>query len=147
MAQGAPDFVSGKHVRFKFYLNGAPVIVFMKDTDIEEDAEEIADDVNGEDRSRLQKLTNFYRCQGQVFTPDKKLLEAWITNQANEDANEPQLDAAAGIRVEFLDGSAAAFVMKKVTVGPLKLRIGGRKERVMQNLALRFQYFDETQAA
>jgi hypothetical protein len=148
------DFISGKHVTTRIYiatLAGAgptPWNISIKSTRVQEVAEEAADGVCGENRDRLQKITNYYRVTQECYdNTEAKLLTTWLTNQKNEDAVLPQLAMAGGMLFKFLDTSAIAFTMTNCTLGPLDYNISGRTARNMATVMYRCQYFNPASAA
>ena len=144
------DLISGKHTRFTVYFNNAPFVVIVKSWNVEEVATEVADDVNGEERSRLQIITNFYKSAFACYDDgSSNYLQNLLLMTANDDAFNPQLPMAGGLLFNYLtaSGQKAAFAMNGATRGPLKVGSGGRVERVMHDLSMRFLYFTPTPAA
>jgi hypothetical protein len=139
----AVDFLSGKGSRFKVTFNNTFWLIKTKTWKITENATLVADDVNGEDRSRLQKLINFYDAAFDCYEDGavSQILQSIVTNQKNEDASFPQLPMSGGILFNQLDGSRQGFSCINCTLGPMSFGSGGRTERIMHNLSFRFQYF------
>jgi hypothetical protein len=144
------DLISGKHTRFTVYFNNQPFVVIVKTWSIEEVATEVADDVNGEERSRLQILTNYYKANFACYDDgSSNYLQNLLQSTQNDDAFNPQIPLNGGLLFNYLSGSGtqAAFAMNAATRGPLKVGSGGRVERVMHDLSMRFQYFNQVPAA
>lgn len=121
----------------------------MKTWNIEEVAVEFADGVNGEQRDRLGKIINYYKFAFDCFEDGaSKTLRNIITNQANQDANQPDLAFAAGILFSYNDASKEAFTLGGQTVlGPLKTGSTGRTERIMHQLTGRATLFQSVVTA
>lgn len=143
------DFVSGKNTQFRLQWNATVFTVYTKTWSVEEVAVEAEDGVNGETRDRLQKITKYYRANFDCYDDgSSQILQNLITNQANDDAYNPQLPLAGGVLFTYQTGnSKAAFVLNGCTMGPLKVNNPGRTERVMHSLSLRAQYFAQVTAA
>lgn len=143
------DFISGKHVKARVQLNGSPWEIKVKSTRVREDAVMVADNVNGENRSRLQKICNFYDVTLECFDDgnSSQILHNWLTNQQNEDNNAPQLALAGGLRFSYLDGTAGGFVLQGCTLGPLDYNASGRTERNSATVSFRAHYFEQVPAA
>jgi hypothetical protein len=137
-----PDFISGKHVTSRVYFSNQPWNIKVRTTRVEENAVEVEDHVNGEDRARPQKLINLYRVTLECFEDGSStILQNFLTNQANEDANLPQLPLAAGLLFKFLDGTKGGWAFRECSLGPLNFGAGGRTERMMHTVTFRAKYF------
>jgi len=143
------DFISGKHAQCKVYFNGQPWNIKTETLRWREVAEEIVDDVNGEDRGRLQKLTSHFDIEAVCYDDgtSSQILQNWLANQANEDANLPQLPLSNGIRWNYLDGTAGGIIMTQCCLGPMEQNIGGRKVRVKNTVKWRARYVQKVATA
>src|SRR6185312_16807386 len=146
---GAKDFISGKHTFARVRWNNKPWEVKVKTTKVQELGEVVLDQVNGEKRARFQKLTDGFMVTLDCYDDGSSdIIANFIANQVNEDANLPQVDANVGLRFDYLDGSGQAWVFGgQVTLNPMEIDIGGRKERVMNKVAFHCQTFDAIPAA
>jgi hypothetical protein len=141
----AEDFISGKHCLARIRFNNQPWTVKVKSTRVEEVAVEAEDGVNGEERDRLQKLTKYYRVTQEVYQDSgSQIFENYLANQANEDANQPQLPLAGGLVFTYLNGSKGGFTLSGCSLGPLNHNESGRTERNMNTITYRAQYFNKT---
>lgn len=152
------DFSSGRQVSTKLYIATAPGgqplpwLVKSKSIRVQEVAVEVADGVCGENRDRLQKITNFYRLTLDVFDDStapgaSQLIQTWLANQANEDAGLPQLPMAGSMVWRYLDTSAIAVSFSGCTLGPVDYNVAGRTERNMGVIMFRAQYMTVGAAA
>lgn len=143
------DFISGKHARTRIQLNNAPWEIKVKSCHVRELGTEVTDQVNGENRARFQKLTDGYQVTIQCYDDGQSsaLLYNWLQNQTNEDANQPQLPLAGGLRFSYLDGSAGGYVLQGCCLGPLDYDMSGRTERNMGTLTFRAQNFQQVATA
>jgi hypothetical protein len=143
----ALDFISGKHVVSMVRYNGKLWAVKVKSTKVQELGEVVLDQVNGENRARFQKLTDGYSVTLDCYEDgSSSILENYLFNQANEDANQQQVNQNVGIRFNYLDGSAGAWVFTGCTLNPLNFEAAGRKDRVNHTVAFHCQYFQQVPA-
>jgi hypothetical protein len=141
--------VYGRDTKFKVYFNNAPWPVVVKTWRVQEQAVEAADGVNGEQRDRLQKITNFYKCTFDCYDDGSTdTLENLIANQQNEDAQQPDLSLSGGLIFTYRGnaGRRKAFVLKSCSLGPLDMNSGGRTTALNHALSFRAQYFDPVPA-
>lgn len=139
MASNIP-FIRGQNAVLKIYQDGKPVYVPGKVWDIEENATEAADDVNGEKRARLDKVTNYYSISFDMYQTDQTALDMILAAQAADDAAGLPLKQTAAIMLENRDGTKAAYLLSPAKFGPFKKSQSGRSDNVMINLKIRFQY-------
>jgi len=138
--------IRGKDVTIRLAFNNAPLIVKAKTIEVNENADEITDDVNGEDRSELDIVTNYFEINLENYTPNMDVINASLAEIANQDAQNPQTRKIVVIRFTLRGGGPVAYNAKQVTRSPFNLKAGGRKEAVMTTLKLRARYFDRIQA-
>lgn len=143
-----PDFISGKHAQTRVYLDNQPWTVKVRSTRVEELATQVTDQVNGENRARFQKITDGYQVTIECYDDGStQTIQNWLANQANEDANQPQLPLSGGLLFSYLDGSKGGYVFKGCNLGPLNINVAGRTERVMHTVVFRAQYFSQVPTA
>lgn len=142
-----PNHMSGKDVQTTYRQNNAPVTFNAQSVSVEENAEEVADQVNGEDRARHQIITDGFTITIKAYAGDLAVLDAHLADIANNDARVAPLNKALTFRFRKHDGTRAAYTATEVTRSPMQIEAGGRKERVMQTLKLRARYFKAVQAA
>ena len=145
MAASNTPFFRGKDVVLKFYQSGKPVLLLAKNWSVEEDAFEAADGVNGEDRDRLDKVTNFYRATVDVFQVDQAVMQSIIDAQTADDASAAPLKQTGAIQIRHRDGTKAAYILKEMKAGPFTENQGGRTDPVMLTLKMRFRYYSPVQ--
>lgn len=139
MAANIP-FFRGQNVVFKLYQDNKPVYIAAKVWDVEENATEVADGVNGEDRDRLDKVVNFYSVSIDIFQTDQSVVQAYLDAVAADDAAQLPKKQTGAIQIKHRDGSRAAYLLQEMKVGPMKLSNQSRQEAVMLNLKIRFRY-------
>jgi hypothetical protein len=146
MASTQP-FASGKNTVFRCYLNSQPTTLSVKSWSIKEVVVDVKDDVNGEQRARLDVITEYYDINFECYDDSTaSLLEKQLASNANDDAFNPPLNNSVGTLFEYQDGSTSkAFVMNNVTRPPMDIKSGGRTERLSHTLHLRAQYVTQTQ--
>lgn len=136
---GVP-FIKGKNSTLKYFQNGDKVDLKVKTWEIEEDGTEIADGVNGEDRDNLDYEVNFYKVRLSLFQESLAVLEKFLDDRTNQDAGVQPLEKVFGLVIKPNDGSKKAFVLSgQGTVDSWKLSSGGRTDRTMLDMPMRFQ--------
>ncbi len=131
-------FTRGKDCTMKVYQDGKPYYVAVKSWSVEQNATEVQDDVNGEDRSRLDLITNFFSASMEIYQSDETIMQAMIDQQTNDDAASTPLAQSASIRVRHRDGTKAAYRLENAKFGPWTTNVGGRTEANMLSLKMRF---------
>lgn len=142
MSSANVPFFRGKDVVFKFYQDGTPVYMAAKNWNVDENATEVADGVNGEDRDRLDKVTNYYSASVDIYQSDQVVMQSIIDAQATDDLNDLPLNQTAMITIRHRDGTKAAYKMTGVKAGPFGVSQTGRSDAVMLNVKMRFRYWD-----
>lgn len=147
MATGT--LIYGRDAKFRVSFNGAPWVLVVKSWRIQEQATEAADGVCGEQRDRLQIITNFYRCTLECNDDgSSRTFENFIQNQLNEDSQLPDLPLAAGQILTFrgIGGTRKAFMLKDCTRGPLDFNVPGRSAAAVHTISLRARQFSSVPA-
>lgn len=131
-------FTRGKNVQLKLYNDGRPVVIDGKNWSVEQNAVEVADDVNGEDRSRLDIVTNYFSGTVDIYESDETLMNEIMAQQDNQDAFGAPLKQSASIRKRHNDGTKAAYRCSNMVWGPWTSSAPGRTEANMITLKFRF---------
>ena len=140
MATNIP-FFRGQNVVLKFFQEGKPVYLAAKNWDVEENATEVAEGVNGEHRDRLDKVTNYYTASVDVYQTDQEVVEAYMAAQDADDNNLLPKKQTGAIQINHRDGTRAAYLLQEMKVGPMKLTNSSRSDAVMLNLKMRFRFY------
>ncbi len=140
MATNIP-FIRGRDVLMKVYQDGAPVLIEAKNFDLEENATENADGVNGEDRDRLDKVTNFYSGSIDIYQSDQHVMDMIMAAQVQDDAAGLPLEQFATFRFNNRDGTRTTYILQECKFGPFKDNASGRGDTVMLNLKIRGRYW------
>jgi hypothetical protein len=140
-------FFRGKDCILKLYQDSQPVYITAKNWNVEENAVEAADDVNGENRSRLDKVTNFYSATVDVYQADVSVIDKIMEAQGPDDDATLPLKQTGAIFIKMRDGTRAVYILKGMKIGPWTMNFSGRTENVMLNLKLRFQFFEKAQSS
>ena len=136
---------TGKDCKLAFFINGNPVGEFdARSYSVDRNVTEVTDDVLGEDRSRLDAITNFYSISVSTFVTTAAQMQALIDEQANDDANGATTNKSLAIVLTPRGGSGPkkGFKASEISLGGWKLNAGGRTERMMIDYPLRARYFD-----
>ncbi len=143
MASNDP-FIRGENVVLKFYqqkgLAMKPVYLAAKNWKVTENATEVAEGVNGENRDRLDKVTNFYDVSFDVFQPDMEFLDAYMEAQDAMDNNEFPLKQTFGVIIKTPRGNHA-YICQEAMVGPWDTGMSGRADPYMATCKARFRYY------
>lgn len=139
MAANIP-FVRGRDVLLKIYQDSKPVLIDCKNFDLEENATETNDGVCGEDRDRLDKVTNFYSGTFDIYQVDQHVMQSIMDAQDQDDAAGIPLNQSASFRINNRDGTRTTYLLQEVKIGPFKNAAGGRGELLMLNLKIRGRY-------
>lgn len=138
-------FFRGQNVVIRLYQQNKPVYLAAKNWDVEENATEIADGVNGEHRDRLDKVTNYFQGSVDIFQTDQEQMKAYIAAQDADDANQLPLKQTMAVQITHRDGTRAAYLMQGVKLGPFKTGMTSRQDAIMLNLKFRFQFWKPIQ--
>jgi hypothetical protein len=133
-------FFRGQNCVLRLYQDNKPIYIATKNFDVEENVTEVADGVNGEHRDRLDKVTNYYTANVDIFQTDQEVVERYMEQQDNDDANGLPLKQTGAIMINHRDGTRASYLLQEMIIGPMKLTNSSRQEAVMLNLKLRFRY-------
>lgn len=140
---GNTPFWSGKDAKMVFLMDNKKINIYPKTWDVTEDATIIADDVGGEDRSRLQKIVNFYSWNVEAFQPDLELLAAMLNYDAKLDTRTTPFECGAGIIIYPNNGTKAGFEGRELSIDAWKFTGNpGRTERGMITVPFRTRYFE-----
>ena len=149
---GVPQpFLSGKDAKFRLYMDDGTgklgeVILTAKTWSFKKNVTKTADGVDGEDRDRLGVITNYFEMTASCMTTSADQVEAFILDQANDDAQATPLDKAGRIRLKVIGGKAKNFLLSELVMDDFDLGQGDRAERLMVNISLRFRYFTKTKS-
>lgn len=142
MATNIP-FTRGRDVKVKFYQDDLPILMDAKNFDIEENATEANDGVCGEDRDRLDKVTNYYSGSFDIYQTDQHIMQSIMDAQAQDDAAGIPLTQLLSVRFNNRDGTRTTYLLKECKFGPFKDNAGGRGDNVMLNVKIRGRYWDK----
>lgn len=135
-------FFRGQESVFRFFFDGAEVLLNAKSWDVKVNVTKIADGVNGEDRDRLDRTVNYFEITADCFQRDTKLLEAALADIDNDDQSVTPLDKGGGVRIKIRDGSKKAFLCKEMNWDDFNVTASGRSDRTMCKVSFRCRYFD-----
>jgi hypothetical protein len=138
-------FYRGQNVVFKFYQENVAVYIPAKVWNVEENATEIAEGVNGEKRDRLDKVTNYYSGTVDIYSIDQTVMQAIIDAQEVDDSETAPLRQTGAIQITHRDGTKAAYLMKGMKVGPWGFGMTGRADPNMLNVKFRFTEWTQVQ--
>ena len=136
--------VRGENAKLRCFqqLNGSikPVIVPIKNWKITENATEIAEGVQGENRDRLDKVTNYYEITFDVYKNDATFLNTYILAQEELDANNVPLKQLFSVQFDMVGGGRAAYSLQEAVVGPIDIGMTGRQDPIMISVKARCRF-------
>ncbi len=142
MATISSTFTRGRNVKVKYRQNGIPVIAVFKSVVIEEMAQEVADDVNGEQRSRFDIVVDGYKVSLDGFVPNFDLLDSFLQDTINDDASNAPFSKFVQFTTQLRDGSVRAYRASGLNAArsPWKFNAGDRKGTNMLTISYRFPW-------
>lgn len=143
----AVPFLRGTKAVIRVFMNTKELVINAKNWTISENAEEISDPVGGEDRDRLDIVTNSYELKFSLYQSDLTVLNALIADRDNDDAAVAPLVKQGGLRMKLSDGTRNAYMFTEMVRKPWTLNMGSRTEAVMVESGFRFRNFKSVQAA
>lgn len=138
----ADPFIRGEHASASMRLDDSPIELLAKSIRIEQLGSVADDGICGDVRQFFQTICDGYRITFSNFHRDSKRLAALLADRANEDAGVAPFINLIGIKFRYRDGSTYVCVAKEVTIDPWSVDIGGRRERVMDDLKLTARFFE-----
>ena len=137
-------YIRGLNAQFRFFLGntGSEIILPAKSWSVKENSTKVTDPTGGEDRDRLDKVTNSFDLSIQSYLRYMTALDAWLDDIANNDAQVAPLAASGGIGCNVRDGTKKRYVMRELTRDDFSIDMGGRADAVMLSLNLRCRYFE-----
>ena len=136
-------FFKGKDVRIEMLLDEKQLIVLAKSMEVEAVGEEIADDICGEERARLEFVLSHYKVMIEAMQEDLTLMKAFLAHQRLLDARTLPKESGLGFLVYPNDGTRAGFTATDYVLDAWKFSVGGRKDRNSLSIPGRCRYFDE----
>lgn len=134
-------FFRGKDVRLRLFIEKQEAQLNAKTWSCKANTTKYADDVNGEDRSRPGRIINFWEFAFSGYQRDVLVLNQFLFDIANDDAQVEPLIKSVGILIKMIDGTKAAYLATEVTIDDPEINQGGRTEAVMLNGGFRARYF------
>lgn len=139
-------FLRGQNVVLKLYSDGAPVYIPAKNWNVQQEATEIAEGVNGEIRDRLDLVTNYFSGSVDVYQGDADVIAAIMAEQEADDAQGLPLKQSGAVQKRFRDGSKSTYILREMKLGPFNETMTSRSDAVMINLKFRFREFKNAQS-
>lgn len=138
-------FVRGENSKLRCFqeLNGAikPIIVPIKNWKVGENATETNEGVQGENRDRLDKVTNYYDITFDVYVNDATFLDSYVLAQEALDSNGTPLKQLFSVQYDIAGGGRVAFSLQEAVVGPIDLGNTSRQDPLMISVKARCRYF------
>lgn len=148
MAANDP-FIRGENVVLRLYQQKGsalkPVYLAAKNWKVTENATEVNEGVNGENRDRLDKVTNFYEVTFDIYLPDMEFLTAYMEAQTAMDNNQFPLKQTLAVLIKTPRGNYA-YSCQEAMVGPFDHNNSGRADSNMMSCKARFRYYKQVQA-
>jgi hypothetical protein len=142
-------FWSGKNATVSFFIDGSnKVPVTIESWSVKPNVTAINDGIGGEDRDRLQTITNYYQCTLNCKQVNVADLIQILANSANDDTNALPLNKGLSFLIQPNDGTYASFQFSgDITVDDWEWANSGRTDRQKLTIPLRAQYFTQVPAS
>jgi hypothetical protein len=134
-------FMTGRGATLSLFIGGNKAAALDVETwDLSQEAEDIADGVNGEDRDRLDKEIKFYKLSLECFNATTDKLKQLLAYDADLD-DDAQDDVSFGIKLRDKSGNSDIFALTECTLDNWKWASGGRTSRMKLSIPIRGRYF------
>jgi hypothetical protein len=140
MADSIP-FIRGQNVKLRFYQNGRPIYIPVKNWKVSENAAEVADGVNGEKRDRLDKVTNYYEVTFDVYQENEDFMSTIMAAQEVDDAAGLPVKQTFAVQKEIRDGTKLAYICTEGKLGPWEESMTSRADANMIGCKARFRFW------
>lgn len=139
-------FFRGENVTLKIYQSNSRVVFPGKSFSVEQNATEVADGVNGENRDRLDIVTNSFSGSVDIYQADQTVMNALLAAQTAHDAQGLPLPQHGAVEIRQRDGIVAVYLMTEMVLGPWTNNASGRSDAVMLTLKFRFREWKPMQS-
>src|ERR1017187_6498301 len=104
----AEPFLRGLAAKVRIYVLNQPKVLNIKSWAIKEVVVDVKDDVGGENRARVDVVTEYYDFTCECYDDSQaSVLEPALIGNANDDAFNPPIAVASGLRFEYRNGGQA----------------------------------------
>ena len=134
-------FLAGKNFKAKLFIDGSGAPIDVKSIDVKANVTEIAEGICGEDRDRLQAITNYYEINLTLKIVTTEIIKKLAANSDNDDANVQPLAKDLALIAQPNNGLTEGFSFSEITLGAWALSIGDRKELANVTIPMRARYF------
>ena len=134
-------FWSGKDSRLVVFFGDEQVIFDIISWSVKRVGVKAADPICGEDRDRMQFITNNFDVNIEAKQQKLDALKALMEDQDNDDARALPTEKSVGFLILPNDGTQAGFQAEKFTVDDWELAIASRTDRNALTVPGRCQYF------
>lgn len=139
-------FFKGKDVTLIFLRDSKKVEFKSKSIEVTKNTTDSNDGVNGEDRDRLQSVTNFFEIQIEAWMEDLSELQMLLDEDAQLDTRTQPVEKGVGMLVRPNNGTRFAAEAQQVTIGGWGWSVPGRTENSMLKVPIRARYFKSVPA-
>lgn len=133
--------MAGKNFKAKFFIDGSGIPIDVKSIDVKANVTEIAEGVCGEDRDRLQTITNYYEINLTFKLVSTEVIKRLVQDSDNDDLNVMPLQKDFALIAQPNNGLTEGFSFREMAIGSWGLNIGDRKELANFTLPIRARYF------
>lgn len=136
------NFWKGKDAKLLITFREDKLVINHTDFKVTRKGEAVADDICGEDRSRLEFVTTHFDVVISAMQEDLKAMAAFVAEQKSLDAREIIKQSTVGILIFPEDGTVAAFQCREYTLDEWEMSWSGIKTRNKLQMPGRCRYFD-----
>jgi len=146
-SQAAP-FIIGQNNMFQLMSDNEQVYIYVVKWSVKPAQTKFADDIGGEDRSRLGVVTNYYDISADGRIDDTTPLEALLKRVGNESvisdhSNGLPLGGTVNLLVLPPKGGRVAFVGREISIDDWSWTSSGRSDRNTLEIPIRARYFEK----
>lgn len=134
------NHITGSRVTLSFRINSIPKIVRSETINLQEIADEVVDQVNGEDAGRPDIVTDIWKVAIKAYVAELDILDAFLADAANQNAGLAELTKDVTARFALSNGTIVQYALTQCARSPIAIDVGGRKARVMMDYAFRARY-------
>lgn len=143
---GIQNHLSGRNYVMRFFQDKDEVLFRFKSHTLENTKDEGKDDICGENAARPYAEHSLWKFTGETYLLDMSVLRLYLADLKRQMDNLPDYVKTGGIRCSPEGKPREAFVMIDPTLDGWKWSAGGRTERVMASINIRFRYLEPGKA-
>lgn len=130
----------GKNTKALFSLDDQQTTIDVVSWKATQVADVSEDDFCGRDRTDTVVNTKYFEIELQIKQTKLEVLERYLVNTENEDANTVPLSKWIALKIAFNDGTQKGLAFSECTLLPWEMNAPDRKQRNEMPVKVRAQY-------